>query len=83
MDSDFTGVIGASLYLVGVMDGNMFLPSTDFFTCTQPTEEDGLTYILLGVLSASYSLAYFPSIPFSDMLTEHFSRFRRLVIRPM
>ena len=63
MDSDFTGVIGASLYLVGVMDGNTFLPSTDFFTCTQPTEEDGLTYILLGVLSASYSFGLFPEHP--------------------
>ena len=63
MDSDFTGVTGASLYLVGALEGNTFLPTTDFLTCTQPTEEDGLTYILLGVLSSTYSFGLFPEHP--------------------
>ena len=63
MISDFTGVTGSSIYLVGILEGDTFLPSTTLLTSTPPTEEDGLTYILLGVLSSTYSFGLFPEHP--------------------
>ena len=54
--SDFTGSQGASLYLVGTLNGKIFTPANVYLKAAVPTEEDGLTYILLGTLSSSYYL---------------------------
>ena len=54
--SDFTGTTGASLYLVGTLVGSTFLPAENYLTCTPPTEENGLTYMLLGIMTSAYAM---------------------------
>ena len=61
--SDFTGTTGASLYLVGTLVGSTFLPAENYLTCTPPTEEDGLTYMLLGIMTSAYAMNLFPEHP--------------------
>lgn len=61
--SDFTGTTGASLYLVGTLVGSTFLPAETYLTCTPPTEEDGLTYMLLGIMTSAYAMNLFPEHP--------------------
>ena len=61
--SGFTGTQGASLYLVGTLVGSTFLPAENYLTCTPPTEEDGLTYMLLGIMTSAYAMNLFPEHP--------------------
>ena len=61
--SDFTGTLGASLYLVGTLVGSTFLPAETYLTCTLPTDEDGLTYMLLGTMTSAYVMNLFPEHP--------------------
>ena len=61
--SSFTGTLGASLYLVGTLVGSTFLPAETYLTCTPPTEEDGLTYMLLGIMTSAYAMNLFPEHP--------------------
>ena len=61
--SGFTGTLGASLYLVGTLVGSTFLPAENYLTCTPPTEEDGLTYMLLGIMISAYAMNLFPEHP--------------------
>ena len=61
--SGFTGTLGASIYLVGTLVGSTFLPAENYLTCTPPTEEDGLTYMLLGIMTSAYAMNLFPEHP--------------------
>lgn len=61
--SGFTGTLGASLYAVGTLVGSTFLPAETYLTCTPPTEEDGLTYMLLGIMTSAYAMNLFPEHP--------------------
>ncbi|MBR6570009.1 MAG: hypothetical protein IKK75_06095, partial [Clostridia bacterium] len=61
--STFTGTQGASLYLVGTLEGSTFTPAETYLTCTPPTEEDGLTYLLLGTMTSAYYMTLFPEHP--------------------
>lgn len=62
--STFTGTQAASLYVVGTLEGSTFMPTDTYLTCTVPTEEDGLTYMLLGTMtSASPRRFVFFSLP--------------------
>jgi len=61
--NDFTGVQSASLYLVGTLEGTTFTPAEDYLTCTVPTAEDGLTYMLLGTMTSAYYSSLFPEHP--------------------
>jgi len=61
--ADFTGVQGASLYIVGTLDGSTFTPADAYLTCTQPTEEDGLTYMFVGTMTSAYYVTLFPEHP--------------------
>ena len=61
--SGFSGTVGTSLYLVGTLNGSIFTPAETYLTCTQPTEEDGLTYMLLGIMASAYAMNLFPEHP--------------------
>ncbi|MBP3647454.1 MAG: hypothetical protein J6K55_13640, partial [Clostridia bacterium] len=61
--SGFTGTSGASLYVAGTLVGSTFLPAETYLTCTTPTEEDGLTYMLLGIMTSAYAMNLFPEHP--------------------
>jgi len=61
--SSFSGAQAASLYLVGYLEGNEFTPLDVYLTCTPPTEEDGLTYMLLGTMTSTYYVMLFPEHP--------------------
>ena len=61
--STFTGTAYATCYLVGTLEDSTFTPATTFFTSTVPTEEDGYTYISLGVLTTAYQISLFPEHP--------------------
>lgn len=61
--SGFTGTIGAALYVAGTLVGSTFLPAETYLTCTPPTEEDGLTYMLLGTMTSAYVTTLFPEHP--------------------
>lgn len=54
--SDFTGVAGHMVYLVGTLSGKDFTTdSTTLITCTEPTTEDGKLYMLLGKLGTDFT----------------------------
>lgn len=59
----FTGTIYATCYLVGTLVGAVFTPATDYLTTTIPTQEDGFTYISLGILNSVYQLCLYPEHP--------------------
>ena len=61
--SDFTGIQGASCYLVGTLSGSTFTPAATYLTCTAPTAEDGLTYLLLGCMSNTTNMTLYPEHP--------------------
>lgn len=61
--SGFSGTVGASLYLAGTLNGSTFTPAETYLTCTRPTEEDGLTYMLLGIMTSAYAMNLFPEHP--------------------
>ncbi|MDO4619963.1 MAG: phage tail spike protein [Lachnospiraceae bacterium] len=58
--SGFTGTQHAPVYVVGTLDGTTFTVSSTPFTTTPPTEEDGLTYILLGRLYTTFQIYLYP-----------------------
>lgn len=41
-------VANTNVYIVGMLTGSIFTPTTTVLTCTEPTSEDGLYYMLLG-----------------------------------
>lgn len=51
--SGFSGAAGATVYIKGTLDGDMFTPASVVLTTTPPTSEDGYTYILLGLMSTT------------------------------
>lgn len=60
----FTGVVNTTCYLVGVLKSSTFTPiDGDFLTSTTPTQEDGYTYIALGILTGTYQICLFPEHP--------------------
>jgi len=61
--SGFTGTLGAAIYIAGTLVGSTFLPAETYLTCTPPTEEDGLTYMLLGIMTSAYAMNLFPEHP--------------------
>ena len=42
-----------NVYIVGTLSGNIFTPTTTVLTCTEPTSEDGLYYMLLGRMTTT------------------------------
>lgn len=61
--SGFSGTAGAAVYIKGTLDGYMFTPATGVLTTTVPTEEDGYTYILLGLMSTTTDAVLAPEHP--------------------
>ena len=61
--SGFTGTSGESCYIVGALEGTVFTPATTFFTTTQPTEDDGNVYILLGLMVSTTNCSLYPEHP--------------------
>ena len=62
-DPDFSGTVGTTCYLVGILAGTTFTPVENYLTSTVPTEEDGLTYMALGTLTGEYQTTLFPEHP--------------------
>lgn len=44
-------VANSNVYIVGTLSGDIFTPTTTVLTCSEPTTEDGLYYMLLGRMS--------------------------------
>ena len=42
---------GKPVYIVGTLENGIFTPSSTVLTCTEPTTEDGLFYMRLGMMS--------------------------------
>ena len=62
--SGFSGTAGAAVYVKGTISGKMFQPaSSGFLTCTQPTSDDGYTYLLLGMMSTAANMVLPPVHP--------------------
>ena len=64
--SNFTGTADSTVYLVGIINGNMFtIDSTTPLTTTIPTTDDGKYYISLGYLyrGANHSIYLYPEHP--------------------
>ena len=61
--SGFSGTKGASVYIVGTLNGSLFTPDSAVFTCTQPNSADGKIYILLGFMSSKYFAVLAPEHP--------------------
>lgn len=59
----FTGEQYAPVYLMGVISGSTFTPTAELLTTTIPTEEDGLTYISLGVMTTVSQCCLYPEHP--------------------
>lgn len=51
--SGFSGTAGRPVYIVGTLAGKIFTPTEDVLTTTEPESEDGLSYILLGIMSTT------------------------------
>ena len=62
-DPDFSGTVGTTCYLVGILTGTTFTPVENYLTSTVPTQEDGLTYMALGTLTSAYQTTLFPEHP--------------------
>lgn len=64
--SNFTGTADSTVYLVGIINGNMFtVDSTTPLTTTIPTTDDGKYYISLGYMyrGANHSIYLYPEHP--------------------
>lgn len=61
--SGFSGTAGATVYIKGTLDGNMFTPAAGILSTTVPTSEDGYTYILLGLMSTTTAAVLAPEHP--------------------
>ena len=54
--SDFTGIAGHYVYLVGTLSGKNFtVDSTTIITCQEPSTADGKYYMVLGKLGTDYT----------------------------
>ena len=62
-DPDFSGTVGTTCYLVGILAGTTFTPVENYLTSTVPTQEDGLSYMALGTLTSAYQTTLFPEHP--------------------
>lgn len=61
--SGFSGTAGATVYIKGTLDGNMFTPAAGILSTTVPTSEDGYTCILLGLMSTTTAAVLAPEHP--------------------
>lgn len=61
--SGFSGTTGATVYIRGTLNGNMFTPASGVLTTTAPITEDGYTYILLGLMSTTTAAVLAPEHP--------------------
>lgn len=61
--ANFTGTTNTTCYVVGTLAGSTFTPATTFLTSTIPTQEDGYTYLSLGILTSAYYLCLYPEHP--------------------
>lgn len=61
--SGFSGTAGATVYIKGTLDGNLFTPAAGVLTTTLPAAEDGYTYILLGLMSTTVNAVLAPEHP--------------------
>lgn len=61
--SGFSGTAGATVYIRGTLNGNMFTPASGVLTTTAPITEDGYTYILLGLMSTTTAAVLAPEHP--------------------
>lgn len=61
--SGFSGLAGATVYIKGTLNGNMFTLAAGVLTTTVPTAEDGYTYILLGLMSTTVNAVLAPEHP--------------------
>ena len=61
--SGFSGTAGATVYIKGTLNGNMFTPAAGVLTTTVPTTDDGYTYILLGLMSTTVNAVLAPEHP--------------------
>lgn len=59
----FTGVKDKTCYLRGFLEGNIFTPTDSMFTTDIPVDEDGLTYMALGVMYSTYQIYLYPEHP--------------------
>ena len=57
---NFSGTQYAACYVVGTLNGSIFTPVEPLLTSAIPTEEDGYTYIALGLLCTLYQLMLIP-----------------------
>ena len=57
---NFSGTQYAACYVVGTLNGSEFTPVEPLLTSAIPTEEDGYTYIALGLLCTLYQLMLIP-----------------------
>lgn len=44
---------GKPVYIVGALNGNIMTPTSEVLTCAEPTEENGLFYLRLGLMSTA------------------------------
>lgn len=61
--SGFTGTKGKTVYIVGTLNGTTFTPNSTVFTTTEPTTENGLVYIALGLMSSTTNSTLYPEHP--------------------
>ena len=57
---NFNGTQYAACYVVGTLNGSVFTPVEPLLTSAIPTEEDGYTYLALGLLCTLYQLMLIP-----------------------
>lgn len=76
--SGFTGTNKASCYIVGTLNGTKFTPATQFLTATQPTEADGLVYILLGLMVSTTNSSLYPEHPMYRYQGDTFKSFGQI-----
>lgn len=63
MVPEFTGTVNQTCYLVGTLNGSSFTPVEPMLTSDVPTEEDGYTYLALGLLTGIYQMVLYPEHP--------------------
>lgn len=54
--ANFSGATQTTCYIVGTLVGTTFTPTNELFTTTEPTSEDGLTYMALGHMFSAYQI---------------------------
>lgn len=61
--ASFTGTPNASCYLAGTLEGQTYTPAEAYLTDSPPASEDGFTYMLLGIMSTTTNMAFYPEHP--------------------